>query len=539
MGSTLDAMREETAPAPIAVVASSGNPLAIRLLEALRNTAGHRCSPEFRTPECVERPPANCLYVPAAAIPAGMAPDLDEARRVFQTIERHRFRKLILLSSALVYGTGPARQGLAAEDYSQGHEQPHITCAWRALEEMAQASAPERLVVLRVPTLLDASSLPALRLQRRFTLTLPGRNPMIQVLSLSDLARAVMAVADLDVTGVFNVAPDGAVPFNSAIRIAGSVSLPLPHTLQRLFHARESLDFLRHSSTISNRKMKERLAMTPLKSSVDTLLAYRHSLHATTTPSQDFDAFGMNEEFIRRCGRTWFRFLSDYYWRIEAQGLDHIPRQGRAVLVGTHRGFIPWDAIMALHVVVRETGRIPRFLTHPGLFKVPFIDSFLTKLGGVTASQQSAGQLLENEALVGIYPEGVRGAFALLRDAYRIQPSWRNTFVKVALRHRAPIIPFVNVGSANSLPVFAQIRSRRWTRISQWPCIPLSSFPLVPVPLPSKWRVQFLPPIELGNQYPPEAAQDSALVNRIGLDVRTRMQSAIDDLLHRRRSIFF
>jgi len=227
------------------------------------------------------------------------------------------------------------------------------------------------------------------------------------------------------------------------------------------------------------------------------------------------------------------------YWRIEATGLDHIPRQGRAVLVGTHRGFMPWDAIMALHIVVRETGRIPRFLTHPGLFKVPFIDSFLTKLGGVNACQESAGELLEREALVGIYPEGVRGAFSLLRDAYRIQPSWRNTFVQIALRHRAPIIPFVNVGSANALPVFAQIYSRRWTRISAWPCIPVSSFPLVPVPLPSKWRLRFLPPIQLDRQYHPDAVQDSALVSRIGLDVRNRMQAAINDLLRERGSVFF
>jgi len=522
------------------MVASSGNPLAISLFEAMRNVGGHRYSTELRTPECMAGASASCLYVPAAAKPAGMAPNLDEARSVFHTICQQRFRKVILLSSALVYGTGPARQGLVAEDHSQRHDQPHITSSWRALEAMAQACAPETpVVILRITTLLAGSCLTAVRLRRRLTLTLPGRNPMIQVLSLSDLARVVLAAVDLDVAGVFNVAPDGAVPLNTAIRIAGSISIPLPHTLQRLVQSREALDFLRHSSTISNGKMKEQFAMTPEKSSGEALLENRHHIQGQNRPMQDFDSFGMNEEFIRRCGRTWFQLLSDYYWRIEARGLDHIPRQGRAVMVGTHRGFMPWDAIMALHVVVRETGRIPRFLTHPGLFRVPFIDSFLTKLGGVVACQESAGQLLEREALVGIYPEGVRGAFARLRDAYRIQPSWRNTFVKVALRHRAPIIPFVNVGSANSMPVFAQIRSRRWTRISEWPCIPVSSFPLVPLPLPSKWQVQFLPPIQLEQQYPPEAAQDSALVSRIGLEVRNRMQSAIDDLLRQRRSVFF
>jgi hypothetical protein len=40
-------------------------------------------------------------------------------------------------------------------------------------------------------------------------------------------------------------------------------------------------------------------------------------------------------------------------------------------------------------------------------------------------------------------------------------------------------------------------------------------------------------------EYPPEAAEDPALVHRISLEVRQRMQAAIDDMLLRRRSIFF
>jgi len=524
----------------ILVVASQGNVLAVKLAEALRNASESRYTSELRNPEHLAGGSAACVYVPTAGEPAGMVPNLNEAESVLREIRQQRSRQLILLSSTLAYGTGPARQGLVNEAYNLRHGQPSITRPWKALEETAQSCAPETLVtILRAATLLEGASLLARRLRNRVAVTLPGRNPMIQILSPSDLARAVLAAVDLAAAGVFNVAPAGALPLNSAIRLTGSVRLPVPHFLQRLVYSREVLDFMRHPTTISNYKMKASLAVAPEKTSENALLDDRHSPDETARPSQDFDDFGMDEEFIRRCGRTWFRFLADSYWRIEATGLDHIPRQGRAVLVGTHRGFMPWDAIMALHIVVRKTGRIPRFLTHPGLFKVPFIDSFLTKLGGVNACQESADELLEREALVGIYPEGVRGAFSLLRDAYRIQPSWRNTFVRIALRHRAPIIPFVNVGSANSLPVFAQIYSRRWTRISAWPYIPVSSFPLVPVPLPSKWRLRFLPPIQLDRQDHPDAAQDSALVSRISLDVRNRMQAAIDALLGERRSVFF
>jgi len=88
-------------------------------------------------------------------------------------------------------------------------------------------------------------------------------------------------------------------------------------------------------------------------------------------------------------------------------------------------------------------------------------------------------------------------------------------------------------------PIFGQIKSRRWTRYSDWPCLPISTFPFLPVPLPSKWHTQFLPPIHAEEQFPPGAAQDASVVKRISLEVRTKMQRAVDNMLRRRRSIFF
>jgi 1-acyl-sn-glycerol-3-phosphate acyltransferase len=338
------------------------------------------------------------------------------------------------------------------------------------------------LIILRPVIVFPSSSLLGRRLLRRFTVTLPGRNPVLQILSPSDLAQAVVSAVEHGRAGTFNVAPDVAVPLHAAIRLAGNHRIPLPNTLQRSDRRRETLDYLRYPWTVSNSKMKEHMRFSPRQSSVTVLLEQRGSSEIRIVPEQVFDDFGMDEKFVRFCVRTVFKVLCDFYWRIETQGMEQIPRDGRAVLVGTHRGFVPWDAVMALHLAVRETGRIPRFLTHPGLFKFPFVASLMTRLGGVIAWQGSAERVLEGGDLLGIYPEGVQGAFALHRNAYKIQPS-RNTLAKVALRHQAPIVPFVNVGSADSLPVFTQVRSRTWTRFADWPCIPVSTFPFLPVPL--------------------------------------------------------
>ncbi len=247
----------------------------------------------------------------------------------------------------------------------------------------------------------------------------------------------------------------------------------------------------------------------------------------------------MDRHYIESRGKTLFKFLCNYYWRIEVTGLEHIPREGPGILVGMHRGFMPWDAVMALHLLASRTGRIPRFLIHPGLLKFSPITNFVTKLGGVLACQENADHVLADGELLGVFPEGVRGAFALYRNAYQLLPFGRDTFVKLALRHRAPILPFVTVGSAEILPVFYQIKSRRWTRYSRWPCLPVSTFPFVPFPLPSKWHTMFLPPVQVEQRYPAEAAQDSSIVKAISAEVRSSMQQAVDEMVRRRKSIFF
>jgi hypothetical protein len=49
------------------------------------------------------------------------------------------------------------------------------------------------------------------------------------------------------------------------------------------------------------------------------------------------DDFGMDTSYITAWRRRLFTFLHDYYWRIEVKGVEHIPRQGRAILAGMHR----------------------------------------------------------------------------------------------------------------------------------------------------------------------------------------------------------
>lgn len=484
-----------------------------------------------------------CVYAPAFADGYGTTPDLREAERVFRRLAELRSGTLILISSALIYGIGPGRQAFAKEDYCPpGNDGKRICDQWNSLERLASRflSRDVQFTVLRPVAVLPSPTVFSRSLSAKLILTLPGHDPSMQFLSLNDLAQAVDCAIEHDTPGTFNVAPDDVVPLHAAIRMIGSRRTAIPRTLQRLTTRRDVLDHFRYSWTVSNEKARKQLAFIPLRSGVAALLELRSRTVPHAVPHIQFDDFGMDRNYIRFYGKTLFRFLSDYYWRIEDRGLDCVPREGRGVLVGMHRGFMPWDGVMALHLLVKKTGRYPRFLTHPGLLKFPFLANFMTKLGGVVASQQSADRVLRNNELLGIFPEGIHGAFTSYKQAYQLQEFGRDAFVKIALRNRAPIVPFVTVGSAEIFPILGKLKSRLWTRYTDWPCVPLTpTFPLLPLPLPSKWHTQFLSPIHVEKDYPPEAERDRSVVKAISLEVRTRMQQAVNEMLGRRRSIFF
>jgi 1-acyl-sn-glycerol-3-phosphate acyltransferase/nucleoside-diphosphate-sugar epimerase len=430
--------------------------------------------------------------------------------------------------------------------------------------------AAAELIVLRPAAVAARDGEDALcrALRGRAAVVAAGFDPSVQLLGPDDMAAAVACalLRGAGKPGIYHVAPAGAVPVRAALRLAGVRRLPLGW-----LGGDGRLDYLRHSQTVSGRKIERELGFLPQATSAAAIRAELGGAAvgadlggrpATPGAGQaapstgpggrlaappasggealEFDPFGMDRGYIDAYGRTLFRFLHNLYWRIEHEGLDNVPRQGRAVLTGVHRGFMPWDGVMALHLVARRLGRYPRFLVHPTLVKFPFLANYLTKLGGIMACRENADWVLGNDELLGMFPEGIQGAFTRYRDAYRLGKFGRDEYVKMALRNRAPLVPFVTVGSAEIYPILAKIQWRGFQRFTEWPCLPICpNFPLPGLPLPSKWHTRFLEPIPVHQTHPPEAADDPAVVKAISREVRARMAAAIAAMLARRKSVFF
>ena len=213
------------------------------------------------------------------------------------------------------------------------------------------------------------------------------------------------------------------------------------------------------------------------------------------------------------------------------------------MLVANHAGSLfPFDASMMTLAIMREhpLPRWPRFMVLNWAFVLPFLSSFMRRVGGVPANPDNAAALLDDDQLVMVFPEGVKGTGKPFSERYRLQRFGRGGFVEVALRTGSPIVPVAVVGSEEIYPKIAE--SRALARLTGAPFFPITpTFPALGpaglIPLPSRWRIEFCEPIDL-SEHPPEAADDRALVFELSELVRDTVQQKLYENLVQRGSAF-
>lgn len=237
-------------------------------------------------------------------------------------------------------------------------------------------------------------------------------------------------------------------------------------------------------------------------------------------------------------------FLYRKYFRCAVRGLGHIPDDGRALIVANHSGTLPYDGAMIMHAVKHEHSahRDVRPLVEDFVFHFPYLGTLMNRIGGVRACPENAERLLEQEQLVAVFPEGIKGIGKLFSQRYQLQRFGRGGFIKLALKCDAPIIPTAVVGAEEIHPMLSKIT---WlTKSIGIPYVPVTPTfpalgPLGLVPLPTKWFIAFGEPLYFNAEYGPEGAGDRILVNKLAEQVRGRIQQMIDALLQERRSVLF
>lgn len=190
-------------------------------------------------------------------------------------------RKLVLKSTAAVYGAGPRSPAVFTEDAelvpgtSTGYAKDAVE-----VEGYVRAFARRRpditVTVARLANLIghDVDTV----LTRYFALplvpTVLGRDARLQLLHPSDALEVLETAALRDKPGVFNVAGDGVLTIAQAIRRAGRAELPMPRTavpsVGRVLRGARVVDFstdqlrlLNYGRVIDTTRLAEVFGYTP------------------------------------------------------------------------------------------------------------------------------------------------------------------------------------------------------------------------------------------------------------------------------------
>jgi UDP-glucose 4-epimerase len=240
------------------------------------------------------------MHDPRASAETRYGWNVEAFGRILEYVAARRIPKLVLLSSAAVYGARPGNPQFL-------DEQAPLLAAGRVsdirdlveLDMLAQTffwRRPECETVVLRPSFVAGSvhnevfsyfRLPAAP-------TLLGFDPMVQPVHEEDVVQALRLALRPGVRGIFNVGGPGVLPLSEAIRRMGKPSLPIPHflarsTLDRLwrlglseFPGRE-IDYLRYVCMVDDRRARKDLGYAPAFSVDDILLRLQRALEDART----------------------------------------------------------------------------------------------------------------------------------------------------------------------------------------------------------------------------------------------------------------
>ena len=245
------------------------------------------------------------------------------------------------------------------------------------------------------------------------------------------------------------------------------------------------------------------------------------------------DPFGCDPEIIKLIAPA-LTFLKDRYFRVETHGAEHIPKDGRFLLIGNHSGQLPFDAAMVGTTVLTEapTPRLVRGMVERWSADLPFVSELFVRSGQIVGDPRVCARLLEADEAVMVFPEGVKGISKLFAQRYQLA-DFGHGFMRLALQTRAPIVPFAVIGAEEQAPAIADIKPL--ARLLGLPSAPVIFPQFLPLPMPTHSRIWFGEPMEFRGA----ADDDDDVVAGHVRKVKNTVQRMVDHGLKRRTSVFF
>lgn len=221
--------------------------------------------------------------------------DVEGTERVLEACVAAGVRRLVVTSSGAAYGYHADNPAWLTEEHPlRGNETFAYSWHKRLVEEMLARARGEHpaleQVIFRVGTILGASvnnQITALFEKPRLLAIRGSASPFVFIHD-ADLVAALVRAIESPVTGIFNVAGDGAMTMDEIGAVLGKPVLRLPvwllrgalgvlHPLGLTRYGHAQVEFLRYRPVLDNARLKAVFGFTPRLSSREAFEAWAQS----------------------------------------------------------------------------------------------------------------------------------------------------------------------------------------------------------------------------------------------------------------------
>lgn len=229
--------------------------------------------------------------------------------------QRHdALKKLVMKSSAAVYGYSPRLPSILAEDQTGRYGRltgyaKDCADAETYARDFGRRRRDVDLVILRTQNVIG----PTVRTNITDYLSLPvvptalGYDPRLQLLHEEDAVEALVQALTTDCRGIFNVAANGVTYLSQAIRLLGKAEVPIPttgaqvaammlRTLGVVDFPSDQLKLIVYGRVVDTRRAKEAFGFSPrytTKAALEDFRDNREQLRGGPRPDWERDLAGL------------------------------------------------------------------------------------------------------------------------------------------------------------------------------------------------------------------------------------------------------
>ncbi len=259
----------------------------------------------------------------------------------------------------------------------------------------------------------------------------------------------------------------------------------------------------------------------------------RARLEKLTPPRNEYgvDPYGLDVDFVVAAIAPLL-WLYRKYFRVELHGAEHVPGEGRCVIVANHSGQLPFDAAMIEVglLIEKDPPRVARALVERWVPTLPFVSTFMARCGQIVGTPENCRRLLAAGEAILVFPEGVRGLNKLFSKRYRLQKLGVG-FMRLALESQAPVVPCAVVGAEEQAPAIFDLKPL--ARLLGFPAFPITPT-ILPFPLPARYHIRFGEPL----RFTGSPDDDDAELERKVAEVEGAVTTLIERGLAERKSVY-